>query len=145
MRASGPGQTHAAPAAAGKSVPGPPLAAENGASAPAAWRDPWAWASLLAVAPMVLRSLGAPLGVPTADDWDFVDRALLSGRHSLLDGGGSTAFWRPIPHQIYYGLCSSLMLSHPLVVAALHAALLAAMALLAYRAARTRLSGPAAA
>src|SRR5262249_17022115 len=83
--------------------------------------------------------------VPTADDWDFVDRALLSGRHSLLDGGGSTAFWRPIPHQIYYGLCSSLMLSHPLVVAALHAALLAAVALLAYRAARPRRPGPPAA
>ena len=114
-------------------------------SARTGWRDPWAWASLLAVAVPVIHSFGAPLGVPTADDWDFVHRALLTADRSLLDGGGSTAFWRPLPHQIYYRLCSSLMLARPLAVAALHAGLLAVLALLAYRATRTRLPAPAAA
>jgi tetratricopeptide (TPR) repeat protein len=125
-------------------MPDTPKAAKP-PSVPPSWRDAWAWASLLAVVPLVVRSLGAPLGVPVADDWDFVHRALLTGERSLLDGGGSSAFWRPIPHQIYYQLCSSLMLARPLAIAALHTGLLSLMVLLAYRAARTRLPAPAAA
>ncbi|HKQ57107.1 MAG TPA: hypothetical protein VJY35_04500 [Candidatus Eisenbacteria bacterium] len=92
--------------------------------------------------PLLVRSLGAPLGVPVADDWDFVHRALLTSNRSLLDGGGSTAFWRPIPHQLYYLACSSLMLSHPLAIAALHTVVLGLMGWLGYRAARTRLPAP---
>ncbi|HVP14615.1 MAG TPA: hypothetical protein VMS88_03665 [Terriglobales bacterium] len=95
--------------------------------------------------PLVLRSLGAPLGEPVADDFDFLHRALLEGRHTFLDGGGSAAFWRPLSHQGYYDLLGPLLLRAPGVVAAIHAALLALGALLIYRALRLRWSGPCAA
>jgi tetratricopeptide (TPR) repeat protein len=106
------------------------------------WRDPWGWASVLAVLPLVLHSLGAPLGVLVADDWDLVSRGLAPGPLNLFDGGGSTAFWRPIPHQIYYRLFVGQMLARPQLIVILHTTLLAATALLAYRALRTRWPGP---
>jgi hypothetical protein len=112
-------------------APVPPLA-----------RDPWAWASALAVLPLVLHSLGAPLGEPVADDFDFLHYALFSPTHSLFDGGGSTAFWRPLTHQLYFGVMSGVMLSHPGLIAALHTLLLALAALLLYRALRRVWPGP---
>src|SRR6476646_6082249 len=59
-------------------------------------RDPWAWACVLALVPLVIKSLGGALGEPVADDWDFVAHALFRP-FSFFDGGGSSAFWRPIP------------------------------------------------
>lgn len=108
-------------------------------------RDPWAWLSALAVLALVLASRGAPLGVPVAEDFDFLHRALLEPTRTLLDGGGSLAFWRPLSHQLYYLALGPLMLSHPLAVAALHALLLALAAVLLTRALRPALGGPLAA
>jgi tetratricopeptide (TPR) repeat protein len=113
--------------------------------APAPWRDPWAWASVLAVLPLLLRSLGAPLGEAVAEDFDFLNRSLLQGMGTLLDGGASQAFWRPIPHQLYYAALGRLIVGHPGAVAALHVLLLALGALLLYRALRPSWSGPMAA
>ena len=110
--------------------PAPPLA-----------RDPWAWASLLAIVPLLVRCIGAPLGEPVAEDFDFLRRALFQGLGSLFDGGGSTAFWRPLAHQVYYAALGPLILDHPRAIAALHAVLLAAGALLVYRALRPSLGG----
>ena len=117
------------------SVPEPPRIA----------RDPWGWASLAALLPLLLKSLGAPLGEPVADDFDFLHHALLLHRHGLLDGGGSAAFWRPLAHQIYYTALGPLILTHPWAVAALHGVLLALCALLLYRTFRWRFAGPVAA
>jgi hypothetical protein len=100
------------------------------------WRDGWAWAALLGLLPLVLHSLGAPLGEPVAEDFDFLRRALLTSDRSLLDGGGSLSFWRPLSHQLYYLTLGPLIVSHPRAVAAIHAALLAAATLLLYRAMR---------
>jgi tetratricopeptide (TPR) repeat protein len=122
------------PANAGPPVPpAPPLA-----------RDPWAWASLLAILPLLARCIGAPLGEPVAEDFDFLRRALFHGPGSLFDGGGSTAFWRPVAHQVYYATLGPLILDHPRAIASLHALLLAAGALLVYRALRPSLGGMAA-
>jgi tetratricopeptide (TPR) repeat protein len=116
------------------------------ASPPPPWvRDPWAWASALAVLPLAWRMLGAPLGEPVAEDFDFLHRALLEGMGTLLDGGGSLAFWRPIPHQLYYGALGGLLLANPTAVGVLHLALLAVASLLVYRALRPTWSGPLAA
>ncbi|MEO5617726.1 MAG: hypothetical protein ABIS67_08140, partial [Candidatus Eisenbacteria bacterium] len=112
---------------------------------PPLYRDPWAWLSALSLLPLVLHSLGAPLGEPVAEDFDFLRHWRLLGQHSLLDGGGSLAFWRPVAHQLYYGALGTLILEHPRVVAAIHAVLLAASAVLIYRALRPRWSGPQAA
>jgi hypothetical protein len=112
---------------------------------PPTFRDPWAWASLLAIVPVLLHSLGAPLGEPVADDFDFLHHALLLDRHGFWDGGGSRSFWRPLAHQVYYSLLGETILDHPRWVAALHAVLLAGAALVLYRIARRIWSGPVAA
>jgi len=113
-------------------------------SPPATWRDPWAWATLLAVVPLLVRCAGTPLGEPVAEDFDFLRRSLFGGVGSLLDGGGSSSFWRPLAHQLYYATLGPLLVSRPEWVAALHALLLAAGSLLVFRVLRAPLGGPAA-
>src|SRR5207247_4738644 len=80
---------------------------------PPLWRDPWALVSVLSVLPLLARCIGAPLGEAVAEDFDFLRRSLLSGMGSLVDGGGSTAFWRPLAHQVYYAALGPLIVAHP--------------------------------
>src|SRR6266571_1550590 len=108
-------------------------------------RDRWAWASVLAVLPLVIHAWGAPLGEAVAEDFDFLHRVFFSRTHTLLDGGGSSAFWRPVAHQLYYETFGRLILSHPGLVATLHVVLLALASLLLYRALHRVWPGPAAA
>src|SRR6266571_4479868 len=106
-------------------------------------RDRWAWASVLAVLPLVIHAWGAPLGEAVAEDFDFLHRVFFSRTHTLLDGGGSSAFWRPVAHQLYYETLGPLILSHPGLVATLHVVLLALASLLLYRTLRRVWPGPA--
>ena len=133
--ARGPGTTPRArePAAKAAAPPAPP---------PRFVADPWGWATLLAVLPLTLAMRGAPWGEPVAEDFDFLHRALFERGGSLLDGGGSQAFWRPVPFQLYYAAFARLILAAPAVVTAIHLALLALGALLLYRALRPSWSGP---
>jgi tetratricopeptide (TPR) repeat protein len=96
---------------------------------------------VLAVLPLAWVMRGAPMGEPVAEDFDFLHRTLFTGIGSLFDGGGSQAFWRPIPHQLYYAAVGPLLLAHPMLVAILHLGLLALGALLLYRALRPAWSG----
>src|SRR2546426_6590759 len=105
---------------------------------PPLWRDPGALASGLAVVPLVLHSLGAALGEPFADDFDYLRHTLLEGGGSFFDGGGSTLWWRPLARQVYFGLLSPLIVARPGVVYALHLLLLALASVLLYRAFRRR-------
>jgi len=109
------------------------------AGAPAAsvsrTRVPWAWLCLLAPLPLLLHSLGAPLGQAVAEDFDFLHRALFSPLN-LLDGGGSAAFWRPLSHQLYYVTLAPVILGHPGLVATIHLVLLGLSSVLIYRAFR---------
>jgi len=109
------------------------------------WRDRWAWASAAAVLPLILHSLGAPLGEPVADDFDYLHRVLFTRNLSLVDGCGSVLWWRPLSRQLYFKLLAPLMLANPALIAALHVALLAFTAVLLYRALRAGLGGPLAA
>jgi hypothetical protein len=109
---------------------------------PHALADPWACVTLLAVVPLAFAMRGAPWGEPVAEDFDFLRRALFEGMGSLLDGGGSNAFWRPVPFQLYYAAFGRLILSAPGVVTTIHLALLALGAWLLYRALRPTWSGP---
>ena len=109
------------------------------------WRDPWALAVALAVAPVLIAARRGQLGEPVADDFGFLYHTLLSGHLDWLGGGGSPLYWRPLSRQLYYRLLGPLMLSHPLLVALLHAALLATAGVLLYRALRPAWSAPAAA
>jgi Tetratricopeptide repeat len=109
-------------------------------------RDIWAWLTLLPIVALIWHSRGAPLGEPVAEDFDFLHHAFFGTTHTLLDGGGSTAFWRPVAHQIYYALLGPTMLSHPRWVVTFHFACLALASLLIYRVLRgAAWSGPAAA
>src|SRR5262249_12161957 len=105
------------------------------APAPPLWRDPWGWACALAVIPVVVHSLGARLGEPVAEVFDLLHVALFAP-FTLLDGGGSNAFWRPIPHQIYYRLLGPVILGRPGLLATLHVVFLALATVLLYRAFR---------
>ncbi len=116
--------------------------AEATSPAPPLARDPWAWASGLAVALPLAHAWGAPLGEPVAEDFDFLHHVLFSPSHGLLDGGGSKSFWRPVAQQLYYQGLGGLMLSHPGAVAALHTLLLGLATLLLYRALRRVWPGP---
>src|SRR5438876_8317177 len=125
------------PARAATAAPSPRPRGDLPHPAPRALvRDPWALVAVLAVLVLVVRAWGAPLGEPVAEDFDFLQRALFQ-HFTLFDGGGSTSFWRPIPHQLYYIAFGRLMLAHPGAVAAIHIALLALASLLLYRAFRT--------
>lgn len=119
--------------------------AKDPAPTPAPWRDPWAWTSVLAVVPLVLHSLGAPLGEPVADDFDYFHRALFGPRGSFFDGYGSPFYWRPLGRQVYFGVLAPTILAHPVLVPILHGACLALIGLILYRAFRVRWSGPLAA
>src|SRR5690349_12108444 len=59
------------------------------ARAPSPARDVWGWLAALSALPLVLHSLGAPLGEPVAEDFDFLHRALFGPRAQFFDGGGS--------------------------------------------------------
>ena len=122
-----------------------PSPARAVAPPPPAARDPWAWASALAVLPVLLHSLGAPLGEPFADDFDYLHRVVFSGVGSFFDGGGSTLYWRPLGRQVYFGALSRAILSHPGAVVGLHVLLLGLASWLLYRAFRRAWPGPAAA
>jgi hypothetical protein len=123
------------------------IAAISGAAAagPPPWhRDLWFWLSLLAVVPLILHMRGAPWGVPVADDFDYLHRVMLSGRHSLLDGCGSIFYWRPFSRQIYFEALWRVMLASPAIVAWLHVGLLALTSAVLYRTLRVTWSAPAA-
>lgn len=109
---------------------------------PAAWRDPWTWWAAASAIPLALAMRGAPWGEPVAEDFDFLHRALLQGMGTLLDGGGSQAFWRPIPHQLYYAGLGPTLVSHPWIATVLHLVLLALGAALVTRALRPSWPGP---
>jgi hypothetical protein len=93
------------------------------------------------VLPLALAMRGAPWGEPVAEDFDFLRRALFE-HGTLLDGGGSQAFWRPVPFQLYYAVFGRLILSAPAAVTVVHLALLSLGAFLLYRALRPTWSGP---
>ena len=105
------------------------------------WRDAWSWASLLVLIPLILASLGAPLGEPVADDFDHLHYALFAP-HRMLDGGGSASFWRPLAYQGYFGLFARAFLASRFTVVALHLALLAWAVVLLHRTARRFMPGP---
>jgi len=86
--------------------------------------------------PLVLHSLGAPLGEPVADDFDHLHYALFAPHPGWLDGGGSTSFWRPLAYQGYFSLLARAFLASRLTVVLLHLALLGVAVLLFYRTAR---------
>jgi len=95
--------------------------------------------------PLVIRSWGAPLGEPVADDFDCLHRAFFQRGLPLFDGYGSAFYWRPLSRQVYFGLLAPLMVTRPVLIAALHVALLALTAIVLYRALRSRLGAPLAA
>jgi len=112
---------------------------------PALARDPWLVALVAALGLLFVRTLGAPLGEPVADDFDHLHHVLFSGSWSWFDGGGSASFWRPLAYQGWYGVWHEVVLSQPVVLALVHVLLLAIATVLLYDLARDRMSGAAAA
>ncbi len=93
----------------------------------------WLWVAVISPVILLIHSAGASFGEPVADDFDFLHHILVRHRLALFDGGGSDAFWRPIPHQLYYWVFGPIMLSTPWLVTVLHSALFALVCGLLYR------------
>jgi hypothetical protein len=70
--------------------------------------------------------------------------ARLGGPASLWSGGGSKAFWRPIPHQLYYLVMAPRFYSAPWLVPLLHGAVLCAIGYMLIATLRHRLGMAAA-
>lgn len=107
-------------------------------------RDRIAWAvPALALLLVLAHSLPAPLGEPVADDFDFLS-SRLHGQASFFSGSGSTLFWRPIPHTLYYAVMGRAFFALPWLAPALHFVLLGAIAVLFVLTLRPRAGLPAA-
>src|SRR5262245_30714995 len=124
-----PARSRAAKRAAAAPPPAPVAPAP---ALPPLARDPWLWAALSTLLLLVVRSLGAPLGEPVADDFDHLHHAMFSRDHSWLGGGGSSSFWRPLVYEGYYGLLQGVIRTHPVWITVLHVALLALVVVLLY-------------
>jgi len=100
---------------------------------------------LAAIAALAWSLRGAPLGTPVADDFEFLHRIVFRGDTGLFGSMGATYYWRPLSRQAWFQLVAPLLLAAPGVVAALHGALLAAIAFVLARLARRLVPWPAAA
>lgn len=91
---------------------------------------------LAALAALLWASRGAPMGVPAADDYDYLHALRFDQPLDPLGPMGSLWYWRPLSRQLYFALLDGAFFTHPALVAALHLTLLAAFFVLAYRTAR---------
>jgi len=79
---------------------------------------------------------GAPLGVPAADDYDYLHSLRFERPLDLLGPMGSLWYWRPLSRQAYFALFDGMFFRAPLAIAGFHLLLLLALFVFAYRAAR---------
>ena len=122
-------------------MPKPPSPLSDAASPrriPASRQDAWIAAAVGAASLLALlvACRGAPLGIPAADDYDYLHALRFERPLDWLGPMGSIWYWRPLSRQLYFTVLDGAFFQAPLVVAAVHALLLAALFVLAYRAAR---------
>jgi len=89
-----------------------------------------------ALAALAWACRGAPLGVPAADDYDYLHALRFERPLDLLGPMGSLWYWRPLSRQAYFALFDGVFFRAPLVIAGVHLLLLLALFVFAYRAAR---------
>ena len=98
----------------------------------------------LAVAAQFFASRGALLGVPAADDYDYL-YWLKFHPFTLFDSMGSLDYWRPVGRQLYYVVVAPFLFSAPWLVGLLHGVLLLLVFALLFRVARRGFPAPVAA
>jgi hypothetical protein len=99
----------------------------------------------LGLAALLWTTRGAPLGVPVADDYAFLDRLHFQRPLEAFDSMGAMFYWRPLSRQVYFTLVGPFLLRAPWIVPWLSAGLLALLFALVYRIARRPVPAPAAA
>jgi hypothetical protein len=105
---------------------------------------PWYALGALSLVILFWTCRRAPLGVPTADDYDYL-YALRFHRFDFFSSMGSNFYWRPLGRQLYYAALQPFFFTAPWVVALVHALLLLATFAVVFRVARRALSAPIAA
>jgi len=105
---------------------------------------PWYALGALALLILLWTCRRAPLGVPAADDYDYL-YALRFQRFDFLGSMGSNFYWRPLGRQIYYAALQPFFWTAPWVVTLVHALLLFATFVVIFRVARHALPAPVAA
>jgi hypothetical protein len=103
------------------------------------------FAPLAAIAALAWSLRGAPLGTPVADDFEFVSRVVFHAPLDPFDSMGASYYWRPLSRQAWFPLVTPLVLGAPWAVAAIHLALVGAIAFVLARIARRIASAPVAA
>lgn len=106
----------------------------------------WALGGALALLPLLWASRGPTLGVPFADDYNFLAR-LASGQPLDLFGPMAPPFyyWRPVSRQLYFLLVGPWLLQTPWMATLFAAVSLVALYALLFRIARRFLPAPSAA
>lgn len=140
----------ARPAPAGRASGAKPRVTGPGASQRAPARNPaleraCLFSPLAALAALAWSLRGAPLGTPVADDFEFLFRVGAGPQFGFFDSMGATYYWRPLSRQVWFSIMTPLLFAAPAVVAAIHFALLGAIAFVLARLARRSVSWPAAA
>jgi hypothetical protein len=96
------------------------------------------------VAVQFFASRGALLGVPAADDYDYL-YWLKFHPFTLFDSMGSLDYWRPVGRQLYYAAVAPFLFRAPWLVGLLHGVLLLLVFALLFRVARRGFPAPVAA
>jgi hypothetical protein len=102
------------------------------------------WAPLAALLALAWSLRGAPLGTPVADDFEFMSRMVFHRPLDFFDSMGATYYWRPFSRQVWFSLVTPLLVAAPWAVAALHVALVVALAWVLGRVAGRLAPAPAA-
>src|SRR5437773_6333216 len=71
---------------------------------------------VLGLAALLWTTRGAPLGVPVADDYAFLDRLRFQHPLDPFDSMGATFYWRPLSRQVYFTLVGPFLLRAPWIV-----------------------------
>jgi hypothetical protein len=105
----------------------------------------WCAAAVSSVLVLLWTCRHAPLGVPAADNYYFINWLKFHKPLSLWDTMGIGWYWRPITRQLYYTIFESTLFAHPWVSAAINVVVFGMLVGVLYRISRFWLSPPLAA
>jgi hypothetical protein len=105
---------------------------------------PWYALGALALLVLLWACRRALLGVPAADDYDYL-YALRFQHFDFFSSMGSNFYWRPLGRQVYYAALQPFFWNAPWVVTLVHATFLFALFVVVFRVARRAVPEPVAA
>jgi len=93
----------------------------------------WLGTLVLASAALAYSLRDAPLGIPVADDYAFLDRLKFQRPLDPFDSMGGAFYWRPLGRQAYFAAIGPFLFTAPWIVPLVHGAALVLVSLLLAR------------